>query len=322
MYKNATKLAKELEEKRKVLKRQLSSSTETEYFRAIFPLYPLSPENSILQTLPWGHNGFLVEFGKKKVIVDPGYDFLARTLNSDIPVNTFNTVVVSHAHIDHYASVGVMLQVMSLQEDKQINVLASKTVFEENVIAPYFSNLLGNGKKNIHSQVLQKNVSISLGEVDIYPVELFHSIQGTLGFIFTYKGVKIGYLPDTGYAKEFVTTKGVYKTGENYEGEILNIKSRHSYIKEAFSNVDTLIVSLNDFVYNKHSKYHLSGLDLIDILDKSTVKECYITHMNVVSEIHVPFLKELQQVLIKKTGCVIKIVDKQGEVINLSNDLP
>jgi hypothetical protein len=109
---------------------------------------------------------------------------------------------------------------------------------------------------------------------------LFHSISGTFGFILEYHKFKLGYISDTGYTKKFrTTTDQVYETGNGtYEGDFSEILTKHIWIKEYFSQVDYLIANINDLLFTKHSKYHLTGFDLIDILKNSRVKQCIIQH--------------------------------------------
>lgn len=319
MYDRLIKISKKLAEKRNVLKKQINDFIPSKENSIIFPSYPFPANNKFLQAFPWGHNGFLLSLGTMKFIIDPGYDFLSRCIHDDTPLYAYNSIILSHAHIDHYASINVMIEAISFeQKEKLVYLIAPEKVFNDKIISAYHSNEDGKGKKQVVRKVITNKERIELKGVKIYAVELFHSIEPIYGYIFEHEGKRVGYLSDTGYTIEFETDKGVYKAGvEKYEGNIKGIKSKRSHIKTAFENVDVLVANVNDFVYNKHSQYHLTGFDLMDILKDSNIKRCYITHLNTVSSIHQTFLSELERVISMASGVKTECIRKVRKYITL-----
>jgi hypothetical protein len=121
-------------------------------------------------------------------------------------------------------------------------------------------------------------------------VAMHHGLQESLGYIFQLRDVCVGYISDTGYAMSIQSTEGVFNAGEPLQGEVQAILSKHDDLKQAYAQVCAIIAHLNDFSYNKHSKFHLSGYDLLDILQGSSAMQCYIAHLNAASAIHRPML--------------------------------
>lgn len=281
--------------------------------KVVFPEFLFKPAHTYVRAAPWMFNGFFVHFDNLILVVDPGVDLLTRCIFSGINFVEANAMFLSHVHYDHCASADVVLEAMSFgNQGKQIVVMAPANVYQQGKISKH--------NDTVKSLLIKSNKDIKIDKYQLIPIELFHSIDQTYGFVLNLGPVKLGYISDTGYTKKFLSTDGkIYKTGiDNYRGEFVEIVEKHDYIKQAFRNVDVLICNLNDFIYTKHSKYHLTGFDLIDILKNSQIKTCVINHLNQLDLTNNKFLKGLENYLQQVTGVRIRACFPHGLEIDLS----
>ncbi len=256
------------------------------------PKMHLSKNQSLLRYgLSWLYNGFLIVENELVMAVDPGPDFLYRLQISKINPSWINSLFISHAHIDHYASANVLLDWL-VRANQKVSIFAPEEVFKEGHISKYHAvgGYSESGFKTIDLTKLNKNkesYSIKTGLM-ITPVELFHGVE-CYGFILSTSTRKrrIGYLSDTGYAKKVHYSKGDYDI-ENKEvpkGEFIKYLDKRENIKKAFENVDVLIANIESFKHTKNSKTHVCLIDVIDILNKAKTKKIILTHINPVGEL-------------------------------------
>lgn len=249
----------------------------------VFPAFSFKSTDTYVRAFPWKYNGFILHLGSITIIVDPGVDFLSRCLFSNINIMQPNTIFISHGHLDHYASASGMLEVMASEhKEKRIRFIASKEFYKQRVISNWHLNKEKGGLSNIESLTASPHKKITLNNnTQLTPTPLIHSIKGAMGFTLQYKNLTIGYISDTGYTKSFRTNSGdIYNTGEPYKGTFKEIVSKHEYIKKLYKDVDYLICNVNDYTFTKHSKTHLSGYDIADIIKGTKIKKCIITHLN------------------------------------------
>lgn len=321
--KTIIQLSKEVRQKRELvretLKQQSLSAVSEE--KITFPAFAFKDDATYIRVFPWKYNGFILHLGSLIMVIDPGVDFLSRCIFSNINIMQPNTIFISHGHLDHYASASIMLEIMKSEEkDKQIKFIASKEFYQQRVISEWHLNKKGDGLKNIKTITAIPNEKIVFdAQTQLIPIPLIHTKKGTIGFIIFYKKIKIGYITDTGYTKQFKTNTGnIYRSGEEYEGEFEKIISKHEYIKEIYKNVDYLICNINDFIYTKHSKTHLSGYDIIDILKGSTAKECIITHLNQFDLTNNTYSGKVAEEIQQNTGVRTTTVQKNGYTLKIS----
>lgn len=246
------------------------------------------------------------------MLVDPGAELLSRIKYPNELVKV-NALFISHAHIDHYAGANVALDFMKLTEkQKKIKILAGKAVFDDKNISDYY--LSSKGNINVEKIELKENENYDLDGYSLGTVILNHSIESTFGFVLKGNGTTIGYISDTGYTKKFKTTAGVTsESGLNeYEGEFEEIVEKFDHIKNEFKKVDILIANINDLYFNKHSKYHMTGFDLIDILKGSKVRYCFIPNLFPVDLKNVNHAKKVADYISEKSGVKTIAIPKEG----------
>lgn len=288
----------------------------TNYFIDFFK-YPNALNNPIFLSTKWLYGGFIIDVGNLVILVDPGAELLSRIKDPQELLKA-NVLFISHAHIDHYASANVALEFMKLSgKGREIKILAGKSVFDNKNISDYHLS----SKNNLITEKIQlnKNKVYSLDNNLLSVVEMKHSIEDTFGFVLRTKDKVIGYIPDTGYSISFKTTEGlIYESGsDNYKGEFTKIVKKYEYIKKSFKNVDILVAHINDLYYNKHSKYHLSGFDLIDILKGSKIKLCIIPNLFPKDLLNMSHAKKVARYISKETGIKTITIPSSGLRINI-----
>lgn len=283
-----------------------------------FPAYTFNTNAMYTRVFPWKYNGFILYLGPLVLVVDPGVDFFSRCINSNINVMQPDTIFVSHGHLDHYASASPILEAMASEnDDKKIRIIASKEFYSQRLISEWHLNTNGDGLKNVTPLIAEPEKEIALNsQTTLLPIELMHSINGTIGFLIKYKNTKIGYISDTGYAKTFKTTSGIYQADNDYKGDFEMIIEKHKYIKKAFEDVDYLVCNIYDFIYTRHSKTHLSGYDIIDILKDTAIKYCILTHMNQYDLSENSYSKSIAAEIEKSSGVKTISVGKNGYTLN------
>ena len=294
----------------------LSPESSIEFFP-----HPSLFNSEILLSTMWIFNGFVINLGKLRMLVDPAAELLSRVPSVESLMG-LNTLFISHSHVDHYASAEVALEFMRIpSKKKQIQIIASHRAFRDKVINNYHAGIIP-GFGNVERITLRHNNPFSLYDVALTPIKLYHSISGTFGFILEYKDIKIGYISDTGYTKVFKTTTGrAYKAGEGtYEGDFAEILSKHAWIKKHFSQVDYLVANINDLLFNKHSQYHLTGFDLIDILKGSRVKKCFLQHIHPIDLLNSDSARLTAQYITEKSGVSVSTIPTAGLKLQLPTD--
>lgn len=292
---------------------QISDENKVIFFR-----YPKYLENKFILSTKWLFNGFILHVGKVKLLVDPGAELLSRVPKIEHLLD-INTLFISHAHIDHYAGANLAIELMTAPlKQKKITILASQDVIKRKVISDYHSGI-EKGAGVIERIILKNGKSEILENITITPIALHHSIKDTYGFILKYKDIRIGYISDTGYTKTFITsTEEVYEAGiKEYNGTFTKIKTKFNYIKEHFANTDYLIVNVNDLLFTNHSRYHMTGFDLIDILSKSLVKKCFIINLHPVDLLNKDIAKKLAEYVTNKSGVPTNTISIEGQEFKL-----
>ncbi|MFZ5365964.1 MAG: MBL fold metallo-hydrolase [Patescibacteria group bacterium] len=292
--------------------------------KIVFPCFHYSKSNLYARTAPWKYIGFVIYLDKLVMVVDPGAEFETRTFASGINPLEANTLFISHSHLDHYAGANVALENMLYPGNpKIVTLIAPKEVFKEKAVSDYFSNISGKGIKNVRSIVSKSLIPIEVNGATLTPIPMFHSIKGTQGFVLNYQNLKIGYITDTGYTKVFQTKTGqIVKSGtDDYEGIFSRILKKHDYLKKTYRDVDILICNVNDFIFTKHSKFHLTGYDVIDILKDSKVKKCFISHLGLLDLTDNAFSNAYEKYVTETTGIETIALKPEGITFNFPQSL-
>lgn len=260
------------------------------------------------------YGGFYVKHNNLEMLVDPGANLLSRSQNSGINLYRLNTIFISHSHIDHANDANVAMEIASCNPD-ETTLLISKEAINQEAVKRYHLNENKKLKLKVN-QFSDQTIRLSKN-ISITPIRVFHSIEGTYGFVLDIDGFKIGYTADTGFTKTFSTTMGEYKNAEDYTGEIIGPKDFDEDLKNIFSGVDLLIFNLHSFSYNKRSQFHSTVFDLVEILKDSKIKLCICDHLYPGGSHSMKLSSKIIKFAKQETGKNILLVGSDGLKINL-----
>lgn len=277
LIKISEELRKEKDKTKAELERGNIASKVRKENRIVIPPLLFKPSREILSD-KWLFNGFVIDLENNLVVVDPGADFYSRFTNCGLSTLNISSIILSHEHIDHSASINVFLDQILRNKHRRTNLFIPRVAFNNVVSAFYRKNVEEANYINLIFLEDQGKLSFNLESFKIEFLPLFHS-SVNFGFKINLDDSKMGYISDTGYAKKIKTIKGVFNP-ELTEGDFISIQEKHDYIKQFYSDLSLSIVNINDLHYNRHSKYHLSGWDVLDIFQgSSSVKRLLLQHL-------------------------------------------
>lgn len=268
------KIIKEKNERNNTKKTQINS------VQFIFPNIEYKP-NLTDRVFQWYFNGFIVDFDGKLLIVDPGADFYTRFSKMDLDLNDVAALFISHEHIDHTASLPVLVD-MLLRLGKPIDLIMPEACLKTRLPA-YLAEEITSGKTRVNLVLLSEQHHLIPQEVHLSPLQtmkiipLFHTSPQTYGFTIEIDKSVVAYISDTGYATEIITDEGEFRPGEA-KGKFKQIKSKHLSIKNAYQHSTHAVVNINDIAYSRHASAHLTAWDVIDIFDNSSLRQLYLQH--------------------------------------------
>ncbi|MFA7533670.1 MAG: MBL fold metallo-hydrolase [Tissierellaceae bacterium] len=141
----------------------------------------------------------------------------------DVNPNTLDGILVTHEHIDHVKGVGILSRRFDL---------------------PIYANeQTWLGMKNIIGEIKEKNIKtfiteeyLSIKDISIYPVSIFHDALDPVGYIFNYKKTKISVITDTGWVNDEIKSKikgsNLYLLESNHDIKMLKEGSYPWYLKQ------------------------------------------------------------------------------------------
>lgn len=225
----------------------------------------------------WLYNGFVLRINNSLVIVDPGVSFYSRFVSSGLNLGQVKALILSHKHLDHSNDLLVLLEMIAKYRSTKLEVYLPDDFYSE--LPEYCKKLIQ--EKQIKVRLLKisnHRFNFNFDKTKIEFIRLHHSTKYTYGFRMNIGNKKISYLSDSGYSVLVKTDKGEYKP-DKVSGQVESIVKKHDYIKKFYSNSDCLIANINDLHFNRHSAFHLSGYDLLDLLENSNAKTLVLQHL-------------------------------------------
>lgn len=269
---------------------------------------------------PWYFNGFIVELGKTRMVVDPGVDFMYRLVRSNYELETINSLFVSHEHLDHSSDANTLIDWL-LRFQRNLKIFTNEKTISEARISRYHSKpkKFKNGNKH-ELYVASASSPVSLSDTQgIKFIPLNHDTE-CFGFTIldSKNDIKLSYISDTGYAKslEFNGSEIDFHDIE-YSLDATPL-SYHYKIKKSVENSSTLIVNIDSFVYNRKSSTHLTVTDLLHLVKGSSIKLIIITHLNPAGELPVnKWGKKLSDYITKETSIECRFQGTKDTTISL-----
>ncbi len=255
--------------------RKLSSSSENflsvlRRWNSFTPIISTSSEESI-------GGGYFLFLNGKGIVIDPGFDFLRNFFRESFLLGDIDYIFITHAHIDHIADLEGILSLLYQankiidernKQNKDGNIIPIKTIelFVNLGTIKKLSgwlNLMDTYFERVH--VLEEGLEFKLGNIKVLPTRAKHheiiDNQYSLGIVFEYNGIKIGFTGDTGWdlGDSIATPFNDCKYIVAHLGSILN---------QEFSEVD-----LEKRLY----KYHLGLLGMSLLLHEVKPGLCIIS---------------------------------------------
>ncbi len=249
----------------------------------IMPPLTFRPTKDV-QADQWFANGFILKYKNDLIIIDPGVDFHSRFTTMGFNILDIKAIIVTHNHIDHADDLNIFLSKILKYESSVFDLVVTRFHYDHE----FKPNLREKMEKSEHVRLTIFDASEGQSEIVLTNglllrlLPLFHTAQDTFGFKLSTNGISVGYISDTGYAQIVTTDEGDFEP-QATKGNFVQIKEKHQYIKEFFADCEYTIVNINDIAYNRHSKYHLSGYDVLDILKDSACHQLILQHLNVIN---------------------------------------
>ncbi len=207
-------------------------------------------------------NCTLIESDTTKILVDCGISGKAiceELKMSDIEPDSIDAIFVTHEHIDHIKSVGV------LSRRFNIPVYAN----EKTWIAMMPVVKIANDK--LYNEFVN-NTSLQIKDITVTPFETPHDAVSSVGYTFSYKNKKVSVATDIGYVTQHIF--------ENIKGsDIILLESNHDV--EMLKKNPNYPETLKNRILGKFG--HLSNSDCarftVPLLENGT-KEILLGHLS------------------------------------------
>ncbi|MDD5069742.1 MAG: MBL fold metallo-hydrolase [Candidatus Omnitrophica bacterium] len=191
--------------------------------------------------------GIWLEYGRTKVLIDPGPGSLIRCRKSRLKLDPcrLDAVILTHKHLDHCGDVNVMIEAMTEGGFKKRGVIfaPSDAFGQDGVVYGYLNNYLGK------REILRKK-KFSVGDIVFeVPIQNDHSVK-TFGLKFLLGKRIVSFVSDTRYKPSLIKA---------YQG--------------------SSILVLNVVFYERRPQYeHMCLEDALLMVDKIKPEKAIITH--------------------------------------------
>ena len=140
-----------------------------------------------------------IEAGDKRFLVDIGISgkkVIAGLTQLDIDPSTINGILITHEHSDHIKGVGIYCRKFN------VPIYATQITWDKMM----GEKMIGEIKEEMR-RVIEKEVYINEGDLNIMPYGIHHDAIDPVGYIFEYKGKKITLTTDCGIIDEQILSK-------------------------------------------------------------------------------------------------------------------
>jgi len=142
--------------------------------------------------------GWILEMDGEMIHVDPGPGAILRAKECNVNLRKLTGIIVSHAHLDHYGDLEVVIEAMTYGAKKKRGFLISNEAVikgrkdEPPKISPYHLNVLER------YTIMKPGMSIKVGNITITATPTKHGDEDGLGFVFD-GSERLGYTGDGEY---------------------------------------------------------------------------------------------------------------------------
>mgnify|MGYP001029160503 CR=1 FL=1 len=167
-----------------------------------------------------------IETNNTRLLVDAGFsgkriETLLKSI--DVCPTSLDGILVTHEHMDHIKGVGV------LSRRYDLPIYANKNTWLE------MGKFIGEIKeKNI--KIFETDRHLSIKDIDIHPIKVFHDAIEPVGFVFYYNKTKVSIVTDTGWVndniKSAIKGSSLYLMESNHDVNMLKEGSYPWYLKQ------------------------------------------------------------------------------------------
>jgi ribonuclease BN (tRNA processing enzyme) len=266
-------------------------------------------------------SGFYIKYNNLELMVDPGINTLERAQRIGINLSKTNALFISHAHIDHKNDANLISEMVAYRDSADLRILMSQESINENIMSHF--HLSSNNNKDGENLIILDNFKeIDLGDgIKLRPIEVFHSIGGSFGFVLDLGKIKIGYTADTGFYDTYKTLSGEYSVCDIKNKKEIDAPGAFNVdLINAFKGVDVLVFNLHGIDFKKnsaHNLYHSTMAGAIEVLSDSKIKLCVFDHFNPHGCLGPSYPEKVNKFIQQSTNKDTKLVGLNGLVVDL-----
>lgn len=210
---------------------------------------------SVLSSGSKGNVTYL-ETNNKKFLLDAGrnYKYISDALKSiNVDIKSIDYILISHDHSDHISALKTLIN-----KTEATVILSAKQLYQLDDLKDY-------------PHILVCEDELLIDDVKIISFKSSHDAIDSRNFVIEEKGVKVGYITDTGYVNakyfKFLKNLDVYLFESNHDVELLQHGPYPVWLKKR-------VLSDDGHLSNKSAAFYLTKL----IGDKT--KEIVLIHLS------------------------------------------
>lgn len=248
--------------------------------------------------------GIWISLAGRQIALDPGPGAAFHAARAGLDARSLDAVCISHGHTDHYQGAGSLIEGMCRGMSRRRGVLALPREALARGLVDRFH--LGLDPVPWYAggplvQALEDRRPLRVGELDVVPFRVQHGPEN-YGLRMRSPAGTLVYSSDTSYVLRYRDSDGqehAVRPGaqEAWPAAVTAVREE---IAEAFVGADLAIFNLSFFWQHPHR--HLTAPGVIDILRRSGVRRCVITHFD---RSAAPSAVEIAGLIARETGAEV-----------------
>lgn len=199
---------------------------------------------------------FLLEAGDERLLVDCGATTLVRLKQLEVPIDTIDTIIITHFHGDHFGGVPFVILSRHFEYKHRALTLIGPKGLQDKIMTLHEALYPGTSEFYENLGVIfveyESGSWIKHADMDIYPTEVTHSPPtNPHGVKVNWKGKTFAYSGDTSWNDSLI---------------------------ELADNSDLFIIECNN--YENQTSGHLSYKEIMQKKERLNAKRICLTHMN------------------------------------------
>lgn len=245
--------------------------------------------------------GFWLSLAGSEVAVDPGPGAAYHAARAGLDTRRLDAVLVSHGHTDHYLAAGALIEGMCRGMSRRRGILGLPCeALLGGLIDPFHRGLdpapWYPGGPIVHA--FTAGEPLAIGRLRVVPFRVQHGPEN-YGLRIEAPECTVVYSSDTSYVRRYVGRDGVERDVRPgiQEDWAVRVSAVREEIAAAFLGADIAIFNLSFFWQHPHR--HLTAPGVIDILRRTGVRRCVVTHFDISAG---PAAGEIAELIAGETG--------------------